>query len=154
MAGFAVLKNPKEGFTIQLQPWSAIKGRIVDAQGEPLKRARIGSGPLWNAPGKPVEKSLPFPYLRKTEAVEYERTTDEEGRFEIHGLVSGFPYKLNGSHQDKSMNYVSNVFAKDVVLKTGEMKDLGSVVLKKMTPEEIKKQTQAAAFAVFSVEEE
>ena len=41
LAGATVLKNPEDGFSVKLQPWATITGRIVDEQGEPLANANI-----------------------------------------------------------------------------------------------------------------
>ena len=147
LSGFMVLKEPKDGFTVKLQPWSAIRGRIVDSQGEPREGARIQAKSMWHDnPKAQIKRRLSFPPVKIGGLPSYGITTDKNGDFEIHGLVADFPYDLLGDHQGEK-EFISNDLAEDITMKVGELKNLGDVVLRKMTPEEMKKQAKAAPFA-------
>ena len=139
LAGYAVIENPKEGFTVKLKPSASIKGRLVDVNGDAIENARIESETS-SVPASAI--ALPLPPLKEENLVRHEYSTDEDGAFTLHSLVSNVGYTLQGSHHRGDFDYVSNNFATDVILKPGETKDLGDVVLKKMTPEELKKQAK------------
>ncbi len=142
LAGIRTLKAVEGDFRVRLRPWSTVRGRIVDTEGEPLAGVRIDSGtggPAFQPVASPAgamtvraERKQPLALPPNDEAGNSRYTTDENGRFEIAGLVAGETYHLDGRHNTMSpLNVLINTFVRDLVLKPGELRDLGDVVLKK-----------------------
>jgi len=88
--------------TVRLQPWAAVRGRLLDADGLPLRNAK----------------------LRGSEVLPEDGRTDGEGRFRLEGLIPGRRYNIT-YEQDKSS--VTGMLRKGFVGKPGEVRDLGDV---------------------------
>ena len=162
LAGYTVFEDLQDGFAVKLKPSASIKGRLVDTEGEPIENVHIQSGDVFKQSyydyfsanpnmaeqkKEPTDPPLPFPPVKGNRS-----TTDENGSFELRGLVADVAHTLQGSYQPSPTDYVSNNIAK-LTLKPGEAKDLGKLVLKKMTKEEMEKQSKAARPFTFFIEE-
>jgi RNA polymerase sigma factor (sigma-70 family) len=88
--------------TVQLQPWAAVRGRLLDADGLPLRNAKLYGSNI-----------LPE-----------DCRTDGEGRFRLEWLIPGLRYDLT---YEKDKPFVSGMLLKDFVGKPGEVRDLGDV---------------------------
>jgi len=116
LVGFLVVRGDEaEPYTVKLQPWGTIAGRLVDAQGKP----RPGVGlltPDWQAALiNPALGVLPFGLK-----------TDSEGRFHIERLVPAQEYS-GEAIGPKAAEGGFGVVIDRVVLKPGETRDLGDV---------------------------
>jgi RNA polymerase sigma factor (sigma-70 family) len=89
--------------TIRLQPWAAVRGRLVDAEGEPMRHAE----------------------LRGREFLPQTVRTDGEGRFRIEGLIPGLRYDI--LFETKSKPSTNGTVIEDFIGKAGEVRDLGDV---------------------------
>jgi hypothetical protein len=103
---------------LKLQPWGSLTGRLMDESGEPLAgvalsfvhsisaeenvRSKVGLSPRNNI------------------------TTDKDGKFRIDGLVPGMTYTVVNVRGLA----VRGTIARDVSVKSGEVKDLGEVRLR------------------------
>lgn len=138
LAGLRTLGEAEEGFGIQMMPWATVRGRIVDEDGDPIAAAQIRSGgqlgPVTASPGNAMQSSdhaFPVPLPPADELGN--RTgilTNEEGRFEIKGLVPDHAYTLTGSFYGDPIQPISNDIAKQLILQPAEQRDLGTIVLK------------------------
>ncbi len=106
------------GLTVKLQPWGAVVGRVVDAEGKPRNDVTI-SGALSIQPDP--ERGM----LDNQTTVDAKTTVDAQGRFRIEGLVPGVKYDANGG----SPNWNDGLVLKDVMVGPGEVKDLGDLKL-------------------------
>lgn len=115
LAGSRLLDGPQNGpLTVQLEPWGTISGRIVNSDGKPRAKALIRGF----APGhgnRPGYGELP----------ERHYWTDEQGHFRIEGLAPGLKYELEVIDNEK----IVATKAKDLVLKAGETRELGDVMI-------------------------
>ncbi|MGH7136384.1 MAG: hypothetical protein ACREHD_11635, partial [Pirellulales bacterium] len=89
-------------FEVRLQPWAAVRGRLVDDAGEPLSDLS-------------VETRAAFP--RKG-------NIDRDGRFELDRLVPGAEYELTARYD--AMLFPA---ARGITLRPGEVRDLGDLVV-------------------------
>ncbi len=110
---------------IQASASASIQGRVVDSSGVPVPDVKIyGSGvPMTTAEGSASEKGFSILPPERGEIV-----TDDDGRFEVEGLIAGLHYEFSGR--------VGHVFAtqlgtlaEDLVLTAGETRDLGDLQL-------------------------
>jgi hypothetical protein len=127
LVGHAVLRgDEKAPLTVPLQPWAEIKGRLLDPEGKPLRGVRVG----WSYP------ALPAPGMR---AATPAGKTDEQGRFHLTALLPGARFNLmlsEGASPDAQTQKptgkskpttLSAEGLKGLVLKPGELKDLGDI---------------------------
>ncbi len=81
LVGFLLARGDEaEPYTVRLQPWGTIAGRLVDAQGQPRPRAHLMTidwGVAMNDPARGILASV---------------RTDDQGRFRIHGVFPGQSY--------------------------------------------------------------
>jgi protocatechuate 3,4-dioxygenase beta subunit len=89
--------------TVRLQPWTAVRGRLVDAEGEPMRHAE----------------------LRGREFLPQTVRTDGEGRFRIEGLIPGLRYDI--LFETKSKPSTNGTVMEGFLGKAGEVRDLGDV---------------------------
>ena len=104
-----------EPYTVKLQPWGTIAGRLVDAQGQPRPRVHLMTSDWQDALINPAQGVIPFG-----------QKTDAEGRFRYEGLVPGQEYSANAVGEEAARSGFGVVIDR-VVLKPGETRDLGDV---------------------------
>jgi beta-lactamase regulating signal transducer with metallopeptidase domain len=103
LAGWIDVRADEESITeMKLEPWGTVIGRLVDEDGGARSKVDI----------------------IYSERHDYPVTTDAQGRFRIDGLVPGKPAKVWVS---PTAGFLSGTIAKALVLKPGEVKDLGDV---------------------------
>ncbi len=104
-----------EPYTVQLQPWGTIIGRLVDTQGKPRPKVDLMTSD-WQAAMVDPARGLLSGGLK----------TDEQGRFRVEGLVPGQEYSGNAVGAEAAKGGFGAVFDR-VVLKPGETRDLGDI---------------------------
>ncbi len=103
LAGSIDVRAAETGITeLRLQPWASVAGRLVDKDGGGRAKVDILYQQRYNSPV----------------------TTDSQGRFRIDGIVPGNPTKIWVS---PTSGYTSATIANALVLKPGEIKDVGDV---------------------------
>ena len=113
LAGALMLEGDEKGeFTVKLQPWGTVIGRVVDEEGKPRTDVEI------------------FSTIRERMDPEFgdlrdKPTVDAKGRFRIEGLVPGVKYDALGHSHHKA----SGPILKGVQVGPGEVKDLGNITL-------------------------
>lgn len=127
LVGFLFAQGDDEVFTVRMQPWSAVKGRIVDINGKPLafsKPVRGWKGPAMLFVNEPF--AVPSPDCERGEASS--AITDDDGHFRIDRLVPGLRYsaRVFGGVPGAPSPTVGIAFDK-LVLQPGEVRDLGDV---------------------------
>jgi RNA polymerase sigma factor (sigma-70 family) len=136
LAGSVVVRGDEKGpITVKLSPWGSVCGRLLDADGKPIKNAT-----LWFTEVPPLKPGQPRALDVGVHVVERsgykpspDPRTDEEGRFAAEGLVPGLKYNLvlpdtDGAFDFDQIKWKGLLFS-DLVLKPGETKDLGDVKL-------------------------
>src|SRR5262249_22028194 len=82
LVGTVVLKGDEPGpVTLRLQPWAEVKGRIVDAEGEPREKLAISAA--GGRSGRTIEEAGVLPGGDVGGGI----ALDKDGRFHIVGLV-------------------------------------------------------------------
>ncbi|HEY3963182.1 MAG TPA: carboxypeptidase-like regulatory domain-containing protein [Planctomycetaceae bacterium] len=127
LIGMAVVTEKRNGLvTLRMEPWANVKGRLVDEEGNPHSQGLIfdldgGKRPISTLNGRDYD----FQGF----------TIDADGRFELQGLVPGTTYQL--SWVESRLRTVDEPkprrrrIAGDLVLKPGEVRDLGAVKVMK-----------------------
>jgi RNA polymerase sigma factor (sigma-70 family) len=122
LAGTILVRGDENGaLTVQLEPWGTLTGRLVDAEGKPLKDVQILSddGVVMTAQGMRPPPLDTGTLLHRVEP-------DASGNFRIEGLVPGLRYNLLLGRG----NYIARItgtVGRNVQVKSGETKDLGEV---------------------------
>jgi beta-lactamase regulating signal transducer with metallopeptidase domain/protocatechuate 3,4-dioxygenase beta subunit len=116
-----VVGNQTVPLSVQLQPWGAIAGRIVDAEGKPQGNVDIED---WALPRHLMVKEPNGEVRRVNESF----PTDKDGRFRIEGLAPGMKYNLSG--WNRSAGKYFGQLVSDVTVESGQTKDLGDVKIK------------------------
>jgi hypothetical protein len=104
-----------EPYTVTLQPWGTITGRLVDAQGKPRPRVDLMTSDWQEALTDPARGVIMFG-----------QKTDADGRFRYDRLVPGQEYSADAVG-DQALKGGFGVVIDRVVLKPGETRDLGDV---------------------------
>jgi protein involved in polysaccharide export with SLBB domain/protocatechuate 3,4-dioxygenase beta subunit len=107
-------------FSVQLQPWGVITGRVVDAAGKPIVGAQMEGHDL---PRQLWQKDAggQFHYLDRV------NTTGRDGRFRIEGLAPGVKYNLSVWDKPKGKYFDELISA--VTVQPGQTKDLGNLTV-------------------------
>ena len=116
LVGFLSIRGDSEApVTVKLQPWAAITGRFVTADGQPLEiDFKRVSGPL-------ITNDQISGYI-------FRRSEMENGAFRISGLVPGHSYSCQKVVLKRGRSIQLDVF-KGLVLEPGEVHDLGDIQL-------------------------
>jgi RNA polymerase sigma factor (sigma-70 family) len=115
LVGFLLARGDEaEPYTVPMQPWGTITGRLVDAQGQPRPKAYLMTSDWGAAMNDPARGILP------------RVDTDAAGRFRIEGLVPGQSYNGNAVGEEAQQKGFG-VVIDHVVLKPGETRDLEDV---------------------------
>ncbi|MDB5390956.1 MAG: blaR1 4 [Planctomycetaceae bacterium] len=133
-----ITNDPPPFAEIKLQPASRIAGRLVDTDGQPIAGARIENDHFaLNLPSPTATESVlggKFDPERAAFVVigGHPILTDEQGRFELVGIMPGmkynaqvFAHRKSSSGQD-SMVHLGPLFT-DLVVEPGKKHDLGDV---------------------------
>jgi RNA polymerase sigma factor (sigma-70 family) len=135
LAGSVVVRgDEKATVTVKLQPWASVKGRLLDADGQPIKNTSLWFTelpPLRPGSYRSLDVGLHL-VARIAGQPNPDPQTDADGRFQVDGLIPGLKYNLAWAefafsfdkHQWKGL-----VFS-NLVLQPAETKDLGDVTLK------------------------
>jgi RNA polymerase sigma factor (sigma-70 family) len=106
LAGALRVRGDDRGpLTATLEPWGAVTGRLVTAEGKPQAGVllRIAG---WMLPGNGLQ-------------------TDSDGRFRVEGLAPGGSYTLDAVQKGQPAGHVFS----DLTAKAGETRDLGDIAL-------------------------
>ena len=104
-----------EPYAVPLQSSSTITGRLVDAGGKPRSGVDLMTIDWQTAASDPARG-----------VILYGQKTDAEGRFRYEGLVPGQEYSANAVG-DQAAKGGFGVVINRIVLKPGEVRDLGDV---------------------------
>jgi len=122
---------PKE-ITVRLSAGGRIRGRLVDQKGKPQGKRVLYEGD--------DREAFPEPWSEKTQQRDrgscldhfrdQELHADEEGRFEVWGVVPGLKYTLGVEGEDPEAGevYLGEIF-RDIVVAPGQTRDLGDIVI-------------------------
>jgi hypothetical protein len=134
LAGSVVVRGDETGpVDVKLGPWGEVSGRLVDGAGRPVANATLAFTEI--PPRKPRQPaSLDVGVqaaFRSSPSANRDPRTDAEGRFRVDSLVPGLRYHLAvydgvGALKIEDVKWTKLVF-RDLVLKPGEVKDLGNV---------------------------
>ena len=136
LAGSLIVRSQEpSNKTVMLKPWGAVSGRLLDAQGKPIKNvalqftepANIRSDQSASLDrGRYIEPPTPGRAGRLP-------STNAEGGFNLERMIPGLKYNLEvvpkGGQQLEGSIFV------DLVFQPGEVKDLGDVTLKPSSQE-------------------
>jgi hypothetical protein len=136
LAGSVVVRGDEDGpVTVQLQPWAVVSGRLLDADGKPIKNARLAFTEIPVVqPGQPRSTEVGLHVVfRSAYKPSRDPNTNNEGRFQADGLVPGLKYNLTLYDADGAVDYEdikwTGLVFSNLVLKPGETRDLGDVKL-------------------------
>jgi beta-lactamase regulating signal transducer with metallopeptidase domain len=127
LAGSLIVVGPQTGpLSVQLHPWGAITGRVVDAEGKPMVGVQIKD---YNPIGL-QDASIPKRLWYKDsdgqlQRMEDSEMTDKDGRFRIEGLAPGMKYGLSAWAQ-KGIKMLGKLIS-GVTVESGQTKDLGDL---------------------------
>ena len=138
LSGFHELKGEApQGFEVKLVPWATVKGRVVDSNGEPVRgvafhsfvdstsRKRAADGAMAVRDASEFRLPLPTPSI----------ISADDGTFEVVGLSPGHSYNIMGAYQpDGTLEFYERVIVRDLKLKPGENRDLGTINLEAERP--------------------
>jgi hypothetical protein len=138
LAGSVVVRGDESGpITVRLKPWASVRGRLLDAEGKPIRNARwqFVSVPV-TQPDQPrgIDVGLHVIFRSAYEKKYKDPETDAEGRFQIECLVPGLKYNLARYDESGALDYEdlkwTDLAFSNLVLKPGETRDLGDVRVK------------------------
>jgi RNA polymerase sigma factor (sigma-70 family) len=117
LAGVAVLRGDEKGpVTVKLEPWSAVAGRALDEEGNPLADADFQV--YYHA------NMIRWMFESGREKIK----TDRDGRFRVEGLFPGVPFGIGFAKKGK-FHTASDAYLK-LSVKPGQTNDLGDVKTK------------------------
>ncbi len=115
LVGFLLARGDEAGpYTVRLQPWGTVAGRLVDAEGRARPKAHLMStdwGAAMNDPARGILPSI---------------DTDDQGRFRVEGLVPGQSYSARAVGAEAEARGFG-VVIDGLTLRPGETRDLGDV---------------------------
>jgi hypothetical protein len=112
-----VRAGAEEPFVIRLEPTGTITGRLLDVESRPCK-----------------QQDLRVYYDKRGASVRYNHLpevvrTGDDGRFHIKGVIPGLIYQIDVAGKPPLAS--AGTVKAGLVLKTGEVKDLGDVKVKR-----------------------
>jgi beta-lactamase regulating signal transducer with metallopeptidase domain len=100
-------------YTVRMQPWGTVTGRVVDENGKPLA----------DAGNSLPDTGLSIKADGSGSCEEAGGTADAQGRFRAEGLIPGLSYSAEIYHHSR---LIGTAFEK-LVLRAGEVRDLGDI---------------------------
>jgi len=111
---------------LELKPAGRVTGRLIDDSGAALAGVLIHNGSKnFRAQGDIKSELLTFPYIKDSKPL----LTDQNGRFAIGGLMPGKKYAASAAQRFMQNNRTIGQIFSDLVVESGETKDLGDVVV-------------------------
>lgn len=121
LIGAVLLKGNETGpIVVKLQPWGTVSGRIVDEEGNPRKGMFLGSP---DSPDGTQNKRIETHDILPGSDWNSGVRVGDDGRFRVEGLVPGLRYSAVSRI---AIQTYGDLF-KDVVVSSGETKDLGDL---------------------------
>ncbi|OAI57238.1 hypothetical protein AYO47_08225 [Planctomyces sp. SCGC AG-212-M04] len=129
-----LLGPPPQKVALRLERGGRIRGRLVDPKGKPQPNLLLYEGDDFAA--------FPQPSSNKKEQrdrgvildtwLNQSLVTDDEGRFEVWGVVPGLKYTLGveGEAPEVGEVYLGEIF-RDIVVAPGQTRDLGDIVVER-----------------------
>ncbi|HLJ98161.1 MAG TPA: sigma-70 family RNA polymerase sigma factor [Gemmataceae bacterium] len=115
LAGSVLIRgDERDPVTVSLEPWGTVTGRLVTADGSPRSKVE-----LWFGTDLRSDRTRGIPHQQVSRP-------DKDGQFRIEGLVPGLRHTMMAS---EGYIGIGTVF-QDLILKSGETKDLGDVEAK------------------------
>ncbi len=113
LAGSTIVRPGAAGpATVKLEPWGSLSGRIVDADGQPMKGLAITCREGLPRADPPAG-SLPNDLIK----------VGDDGRFQAEGLIPGLKYTFSVIRGGRALGRAG----RDIVLQSGENRNLGDV---------------------------
>ncbi len=113
LAGSTVVGPGATGpITVKLEPWGSLSGRIVDADGQPMKGLAITCREGLPRADPPAG-SLPDDLIK----------VFDDGRFQAEGLIPGLKYTFSVIRVGRALGRAG----REIVLQSGETRNLGDV---------------------------
>jgi RNA polymerase sigma factor (sigma-70 family) len=142
LAGSVVVRGDEtDAVPVRLQPWATVSGRLLDAEGKPIRNATLA---FLAVPVRRTDEPRPLDtglhvIDRSAHKPNQDPKTDAEGRFRVEGLIPGLKYNLalydpSGFVDYSEIKWDGLAFSK-LILKPGEEKDLGDVKLQPLPKE-------------------
>jgi hypothetical protein len=104
-------------YTVRLQPWATVTGRIVGDLGKPEPQATLAADTAQELAARDDPRSGVFPATQ----------ADHNGRFRVERLVPGQSYS---AHLYLGIGRPSGIALENLTLEPGEVRDLGDLRLK------------------------
>ncbi len=126
LVGFLLARGDGDSpYTVQLQPWATVTGRIVDENGDPLARKDDGGMNGGHAVAMGTNHRL---LIANHDDPGFGAVpdfgSDGEGRFRVERLVPGLRYQCD-IYRDAG--WYAGIAFENLVLKPGETRDLGDI---------------------------
>jgi hypothetical protein len=113
LIGFLLARGDGDSpYTVRMQPWATVTGRIIEANGKPLKG------------GIEIQPTGAGPYDFLGDKV------DAQGRFHIKRVTPGLSYSVKVFRDVPVIWRFAGIAAEKMVLRPGEVRDLGDIRLK------------------------
>ncbi|HEV3078739.1 MAG TPA: sigma-70 family RNA polymerase sigma factor [Gemmataceae bacterium] len=133
LAGSVVVRgDEKEPIVAKLESWATVSGRLLTADGKPVQKAALWftqMPPLKPGAARSTDTGIHVVY-RSGYRPSPDPRTDAQGNFRVEGLVPGLKYNLALPERDAAPQQKwKGVVFRNLVLKSGENKDLGSITL-------------------------
>jgi len=111
-------------YTVRMQPWAAVTGRLLDENGRPFTAA----DPATKAQSPAMLSASTYPWRPPSDEPEpgdpRELTVDPDGRFRVERLVPGRRYSAGVW---RGFGHYAGEAFRDLTLAPGEVRDLGDV---------------------------